>query len=76
MSRQSVLMLGTKNELDYTGDSVRGDGFYGFSDSTKRLCCVHVKSLKTDYCRPRGRQNTGTFYLLDKARYAMKHAPD
>ena len=32
MSRQSVLMLGTKNELDYTGDSVRGDGFYGFSD--------------------------------------------
>jgi hypothetical protein len=25
-------MLGTKNELDYTGDSVRGDGFYGFSD--------------------------------------------
>jgi hypothetical protein len=32
MSRQSVLMLGTENELDYTGDSVRGDGFYGFSD--------------------------------------------
>ena len=25
-------MLGTENELDYTGDSVRGDGFYGFSD--------------------------------------------
>ena len=32
MSRQSVLMLSTENELDYTGDSVRGDGFYGFSD--------------------------------------------
>ena len=25
-------MLSTENELDYTGDSVRGDGFYGFSD--------------------------------------------
>ena len=32
MSRQSVLMLGTEQSLDYTGDSVRGDGFYGFSD--------------------------------------------
>ena len=32
MSRQSVLMLSTENELDYTGESVRGDGFYGFSD--------------------------------------------
>ena len=35
MSRQSVLMLSTENELDYTGESVRGDGFYGFSDFTK-----------------------------------------
>jgi hypothetical protein len=25
-------MLGTEQSLDYTGDSVRGDGFYGFSD--------------------------------------------
>ena len=44
MSRQSVLMLGTENELDYTGDSVRGDGFYGFSDG------IHtVQITVTDY---------------------------
>ena len=44
MSRQSVLMLGTESELDYTGDSVRGDGFYGFSDG------IHtVQITVTDY---------------------------
>ena len=44
MSRQSVLMLGTEQLLDYTGDSVRGDGFYGFSDG------IHtVQITVTDY---------------------------
>ena len=44
MSRQSVLMLGTEQSLDYTGDSVRGDGFYGFSDG------IHtVQITVTDY---------------------------
>ena len=32
MARNSVVMLSDQGQLNFTGDAIRGDGYYGFSD--------------------------------------------
>jgi hypothetical protein len=32
VARNSVIMLTDQGQLNFTGDSIRGDGYYGFSD--------------------------------------------
>lgn len=44
MAKQSKVILTNQNEMTYTGEKARGDGFYGFSDGLHTMS-FHVKQF-------------------------------